>query len=187
MEPSDLMRFAVTGIERLGLQYLITGSMASIFYGEPRFTNDIDIVIDLPPNLIKQFCRLFPDPEYYVNEEAVREAVAQHTQFNVIHPSSGLKIDFMIPEPNPYNRNRFVRSQRVEAGEDYKASFASPEDVIIKKMEFYREAGSEKHLRDILGIMSISGERLEFDYISEWAGRLNLQAVWNEVQKRGNL
>ena len=84
MEHSELLRYVVGVIERLSLDYMVTGSVATIFFGEPRFTNDIDIVVDLGPDRIAEFCQAFPAPDFYLSEEAVREAVQQQAQFNII-------------------------------------------------------------------------------------------------------
>ncbi len=184
MEHSELLRYVVAAIERLGLSYMVTGSVATIFFGEPRFTNDIDIVIDLGTEQIAEFCRAFPAPDFYLSEEAVRVAVQQQAQFNIIHPSSGLKIDVIIPQDTPFNRCRFARAERFRPAEDYEASFASAEDVIIKKMEYYREGGSEKHLRDISGVLKISGSKVDRDYITDWAVKLGLESIWKAISDR---
>lgn len=109
MEQSELLRDFTRVLEHLGLRYFITGSVATIFFGEPRFTNDIDIVADLPPSRITEFCQAFPGDDFYVSEEAVRRAVARKGQFNVIHPASGLKVDVMVPSEDAFNRSRFAR------------------------------------------------------------------------------
>ncbi len=184
MEQSELLRYVVAVIERLGVPYLVTGSVATIFFGEPRFTNDIDIVVSLPTARIGKFCRAFPSPEFYLDEQDVREAVEHRSQFNILHAGSGLKVDIMLPEDSPFNRSRFARAVRVKPAADYEASFASVEDVIIKKMEYYREGGSEKHLRDITGVLRISGDRVDYDYIAHWASRLGLEAIWQAVKDR---
>jgi len=137
MEPSELLHFLVGVLERLQLQYFVTGSTVTIFYGEPRFTNDIDVVVALPESIVTTFCRQFPEEDFYVDEHAVRDAIRHRSQFNIIHPRSGLKIDVMIPQTNDFNRSRFERVRRVSAGGDWDALFASPEDAIIKKMEEY--------------------------------------------------
>lgn len=183
MEQDDLLRYAVGVLDRLGLRYLVTGSMATIYFGEPRFTNDIDIVVDLPMERVKVFCESFPEVEFYLSEEAVRTAIRQYAQFNIIHPASGLKVDVMIPADTPFNRSRFARHIRVKPAEDYEASFASIEDVILKKMEYYREGGSEKHLRDIAGVLKISGDELDCDYINGWVSRLALEDIWRAVRQ----
>ena len=184
MEQSDLLRFVVSVLERLGLRYFVTGSTVTIFYGEPRFTNDIDVVVDLPVDAVAEFCRQFPDDEFYVSAEAARDAVARHSMFNIIHPHSGLKVDVIIPVPSEFNQSRFARARRVRAGEDWDASFSSPEDAILKKMEFHRDGGSDKHLRDIAGVLRTSGNEVDTAYIDRWAITLGLTGVWRAILER---
>ena len=184
MEQSELLRFVTAALERLGLRYFVTGSTATIFFGEPRFTNDIDIVVDLPVGRIPEFCAAFPGPEFYLSEETVQRAVSRRGQFNVIHPASGLKVDIMVPAESPFNRSRFARVTSVKPAPDFSAIFSSPEDVILKKMEAYREGGSEKHLRDIAGVLKISGGALERTYIAEWADLLGVGEIWEEILRR---
>lgn len=181
MDPSELLRHVAGVLERLGFRYLVTGSTATIFFGEPRFTNDIDIVLDLPPARISELCAAFPAEDFYLSEESVRRAVARGGQFNLIHPRSGLKIDFIVATDTPFNRSRFARSRRLTPGPDFQATFASPEDVILKKMEYYREGHSDKHLRDIAGVFRISGDQIDRVYLEEWIARLGLGEIWQEV------
>jgi hypothetical protein len=184
MEQSELLRHVTTTLDRLGCPYLVTGSVATIFYGEPRLTNDIDVVVALPLERVAEFCRAFPSPGYYLAEEDVRSAVTEHGQFNIIHPASGLKVDVLIPADTPFNQSRFARVRRVKPSPDYDASFASAEDVIIKKMEYYREGGSEKHLRDITGVLRISGDNVDRAYIADWARQLGLERIWQAILDR---
>jgi len=171
-------------LERLALPYLITGSLATVFYGEPRFTNDIDILVDLPAARIAELCGAFPSPEFYVSPEAAQRAVAQSSQFNVIHPASGLKLDLIIPADTPFNRSRLARARTVHPAPDYVASFASPEDVILIKLDFYRQGGSDKHLRDIAGVLKVSGDQLDRRYLDSWAQRLGLEEIWQALIER---
>ena len=90
MEQSELLRIIVEAMRQLGARYLVTGSQASIYFGEPRFTNDIDIVADLRVEHVEPLCRLFPEPDFYVSPEAVRDAITHCTPFNIIHPQSGI-------------------------------------------------------------------------------------------------
>ena len=182
MEQSDLLRYVTTTLERLGLRYFVTGSVATIFFGEPRFTNDIDIVADLPLDRIRDLCAAFPAEEFYLDEEAVRRAVTKQRQFNILLPASGLKVDVMVPTDDAFNRSRFARVRRLKPAADYDAAFASPEDVILKKLEYYREGGSEKHLRDIGGILRISGDQIDFAYIDDWSARRGLSEIWEKVR-----
>ncbi len=184
MEHAELLRKVVEVLEGMRVAYLVTGSTATIYYGEPRFTNDIDVVIRLPAARVNEFCRAFASDEFYLDEESVRTAVASSGQFNLIHATGGLKVDFIAAGASAFDQSRFRRGVRVQAGPEYEATFASPEDVIIKKLEYYVAGGSEKHLRDIAGVLKISGERVDRTYISEWAARLGLVEVWEAVLGR---
>lgn len=184
MEQSELLKHLVKAFEALGIRYFLTGSIASIFYGEPRFTNDIDVVAEIKEEHIGGLLNLFPPGEFYADEEAMREAIAWNRQFNIIHPGSGLKIDVIVCGKEPFNEGRFNRAGRLPAAEDLLANFASPEDVIIMKLRYYKEGGSEKHLRDIAGMVKISGGIIDREYIVKWAGEFGLNAIWNAVLER---
>lgn len=181
MEQGELLRTVTEILERLGIPYLVTGSMATIYYGEPRFTVDIDIVVDLAAERVPDLCGSFPPDEFYVSEEAARRAVLNRSQFNILHPGSGLKIDLMVSDRSDFDRSRFDRSRRLRTAEEYEATFASPEDVILKKLEYYREGKSEKHLKDIAGVLKISGDELDHAYIETWANRLGVREIWDRV------
>jgi len=181
MEQDELLRRIVETLESLDLPYLITGSIATILYGEPRFTNDIDVVVQLPAERINALVEAFPGDEFYLDPERIRKAVAAKSQFNILHPASGLKIDFIIPAMDAFDRSRFSRASRVHPADDYEATFASPEDVIVKKMQFYSAGGSDRHLRDIAGVLRISSAEIDRDYVTEWADRLGLREIWDRV------
>lgn len=184
MAPSDLLgRFAAV-LERLGVRYLVTGSTASTAYGEARFTNDIDVVVELPMEKVDAFCAEFPEEEYYCFRDAVVQAVRERFWFNIIHYESGLKIDVIVPDEGDFNRSRLARGLRVAVGGGLEATFASPEDVIIKKLEYYREGGSDKHLRDIAGVLKMMPERVDRAYITNWAERLGLAEIWWKLLKQ---
>ncbi len=129
---------------------MITGSQASAYYGEPRFTRDIHIVANIKPKQVEGFVSYFPPNEF----------------------------------STPFSQTEFARRNRCEVFPDQDAYFASPEDVIIKKMEYYKEGGSEKHLRDITGILKVSGESVDRGYITDWAKRLDLSEIWNAILER---
>lgn len=184
MEQHELLRYIVRRLESAGIKYLITGSMASMVYGEPRFTNDVDIVIEVHEEDIARLRECFPEDEFYFSEDAAAKALRNEGQFNVIHPSTGFKIDFVIRKNEPFDDSRFSRIKRLKATEDTVASFASPEDVIIKKMQYYKTGGSEKHLRDITGILKVSKEMIDYGYIEKWAKKLELSDVWQAILRR---
>ncbi len=184
MEPSELLERLVIVAERLRIPYLTVGSMATISFGDPRLTNDVDVVIDLRQNQIEQFCASFPAPEFYLSKSAVESAVIRKRQFNIIHPSSGLKIDCILPTGTAFDVSQLKRGVRQTILENRTAIFSSPEDVIIKKMEYFREGGSEKHLRDITGVLKLQGDKIDRAYILSWAERLELTPIWEMIETR---
>lgn len=183
MGPGDLLRHTVGVLERLEIPYFITGSTASIAYGEPRFTNDLDIVIDLSMEKVPAFCAGFPSSEFYLSDQAVQESVKARHQFNVLNPGSGWKIDFILLTDSEFDRGRIQRTRKRPTVSDVAATFASPEDVIIKKMLYYREGGSEKHLRDIAGVVRIQGDKLDIGYIESWTTRFGLSDIWQLIRE----
>jgi hypothetical protein len=183
MELFELLQKIIEVFENLSIPYLVTGSVASMAYGEPRLTNDIDIVANINLSHIPALLASFPAEEYYIDGEMIKDAILRIGQFNIIHPSSGLKVDVIIKQDIPFDQSRFKRVRKIYPG-PYPADFASPEDVIIKKMEYYKMGGSDKHLRDITGIFKISGESLDREYISQWATKLDLDEIWDMIKNQ---
>ena len=184
MEPYDLLILLAKTLDVLQIDYRVTGSMASIAYGEPRYTNDIDVVVDLRLEQVEAFLAEFPVPRFYVSQDAARDAVKDHRMFNVIHPASGLKMDIIVPAETEFERSRRKRERFVQVGDGLEFRFASPEDVIVKKLEFYNEGGSEKHLGHIAGVLQIQGDKIDRGYIAEWAKRLGVAEIWELVRQR---
>lgn len=184
MTQTELLELVAEVLSQLGIGYVVTGSVAATFYGEPRFTNDIDVVIDLPAGLVHQLCASFPAEAFYLSEESVLDAVVRRRQFNLIHPASGLKVDFIVARNDRFDRSRFSRSQRVELPSRQQAQFAALEDVILKKLQYFHLGGSEKHLRDIAGMLRVSGHLIDFKYLRRWAEELGLTEVLEELLGR---
>ena len=101
--------------------------------------------------------------------------------FNIIQPRSGLKVDVIVPASSDFNRSRFERARRVHVGENWDASFSSPEDAIVKKMDFHRQGGSDKHLRDIASVLKGSRDEIDVAYIERWAETLGLTDIWRAI------
>lgn len=183
MKVFDLLKKVSSCFNRLNIPYFVTGSVASIAYGETRFTNDIDFVTDIKPEHIQGLLECFPEEEYYISEESIKNAIRHRFQFNIIHPASGLKVDVVIRDRGEFDKSRFSRVCNFKM-DDVGVNFASPEDVILKKMEFYKAGGSEKHLRDITGVIEISRELIDFKYIEFWVSKLFLEEIWNAINLR---
>ena len=184
MTQGDLLRYVAEALEALGIEYMIGGSQASTYYGEPRFTQDIDIVARLDAARVAALLERFPPPAFYASEEAAHEAVETRGQFNVIHPESGLKIDIFVAKDTPYDRLSLQRRHQLPLVPGRSAYFARAEDVILYKMLYYREGGSEVHVRDILGMLKVSGGEIDPRYVAEWAPRLGLAEIWAAILTR---
>ena len=184
LEQADLVKKIVAVFEELDIPYMIVGSFVSGVYGEPRFTQDIDVVALPKYGDVQRICAEFPAEDFYVSPEAVARAIQTNTQFNIIHPNSGNKIDVMLPPDSLWGDTQLRRRQRVWLLPDCQGYAARPEDVILSKMIYYREGGSEKHLRDITGILKVSGDEVDRDYLNQWADKLNVSDIWQAILKR---
>ena len=168
----------VTGIfERLGVPYLIGGSLASILYGMVRTTQDADIVAEMRSDHLKPFISALHG-EFYVDDEMIAEAIKRHSSFNIIHRETMFKVDVFIPRPHPFLQSQLARAQRqvFTFETDVSAKFATPEDTVLAKLEWYRLGNevSDRQWRDILGVLKTRAGELELDYLRKWAGELNV-------------
>ncbi len=184
MEQYELLLFVVDCFEKLKIPYFVTGAIASIAYGEPRLTNDIDIVVDMHLTHIDAFKSFFPENEFYLDVGSMMKAINHRSQFNIIHPQSGLKVDVIITKKDDFDQSRFARIKKLGVSESKSADFASPEDVIIKKLVYFKEGRSEKHLRDIASMLKISSELIDRAYISFWSKKLSISEIWEDLQKK---
>ena len=158
--------YVVRVLESVNIPYMVVGGFAAIFYGEPRLTLDVDIVVDMRLSQVRAFVAAFPIPDYYARDQAIRDALQRRYPFNVIQPTTGAKVD-LIPLPRePYMRAAFERRQRMEfdaAG--HSAMFIIPEDIVVAKLVAFRETGSDKHIRDARGVLVAQWGQLDLDII----------------------
>lgn len=184
MVPGDLLRLVAGHCERLGLEYYVTGSMASTLYGRYRTTEDVDVVVELPSWKVRDFCAAFPAPEFYIDADLALECSRSGAMFNIVHVPSALKADIMPFKDTPFDNSRLSRRRRIQIDATTAAWFAAPEDVILKKLEFFREGGSDKHLSDIASMLQFSGHQIDRAYIEHWALRIGVTTQWEFVLRR---
>ena len=183
MPEPDLIELFVRPLEHSQFRYLVSGSVASMLYGEPRVTHDIDFVVFLRSADIERLPQIYPSPEFYVPPlEVIAAEAARETkgQFNVIHPDSGLKADFHTANRDELHGWAF-RNVRQYNLEGLTVRLAPPEYVIVRKLEYFREGGSEKHLRDIRAMLNVSGDQIDRAALTEWISRRGLQAEWKRA------
>ena len=184
-ELPELLPLFVQPLNRLGIEYMLTGSAASMAYGEPRLTLDVDFVVELPRERIDDLAGAFPSETFYcppvevIGVETQRET---RGHFNVIHMATGFKADFYPVGCDALHAWGMARRRKVEMG-GQTVMLAPPEYVILRKLEYYREGGSEKHLRDIEGMLRVSESLVDKEVVRTWAGRLGLTDEWERVRR----
>ena len=185
MPEPDLIELFVGPLQSAGIRYIISGSVAAMLYGEPRVTHDIDLVVFLRTDDIANLPQLFPQPEFYVPPpEVIAAEIARqkHGCFNVVHADSSLKADFFTASRDEFHAWAFRHMKKYSA-RGLEITLAPPEYVIVRKLEYFREGGSDKHLRDIRGILNVSGEQLDRAALNEWIARCGVQAEWLRASK----
>ena len=145
------------------------------------------MVADISASAVPALLNAYPDSEFYVSESAILDAISRRFQFNIIHPTSGLKVDVMIPKDNEYNKIRMQRKVRLNIDAQKMAWFSSAEDVILMKLVFFQLGGSDKHLRDIAGVFLVQKDKIDQDYLNQWSEKLGvadeLQLVRDRLQE----
>lgn len=170
-----------TALESHHVPYMLTGSLASSTYGIPRATNDVDIVIDPTREQLLAIVQLFQRVGLTVHMESALSALRNRTQFNVIDFPRGLKVDLIFRKDRDFSVAEFARKETHEV-QGLRLTFASPEDVVIAKLEWAKAGESERQLEDIAGILAMQHDTLDFDYVDKWVEILDLHAQWKAAR-----
>jgi hypothetical protein len=177
---ATLLAAAIAQLERAGVPYMITGSVACSYHGEPRATRDLDIVIDPDPAGIDRLVGELAAAGLYVDPDEAIRALDDRIRFNAIDATTGWKIDYMIRKERSFSREEFGRRASANLL-GTPARIASPEDTIVAKLEWAVASGSDRQLRDDAAMLDIGGESLDLAYIDRWIGRLGLHAAWSRA------
>lgn len=162
------------------INYMMTGSMAMAVYATPRMTRDIDVVIESRPEHVDTIVRLF-ETDCYVSRDAVRQAIETQGMFNVIHNEWIIKADFIVCKDSPYRLVEFGRRREIDV-QGTPVAVVAPEDLILSKLDWARESGSELQRRDVQNIIAAVGD-LDWDYLEQWAGQLQLGETLEQVRR----
>ncbi len=176
---NDQIRFLKMIAQRLDsaqIPYMLTGSVAMSCYVEPRMTRDVDLVVECNAESAASIVQLFKN-DCYISTEAVQEAIACQGMFNIIHLQSIMKADFIVRKESEFRRLEFERKKRFNI-DGFLFSIVTPEDLFLSKLQWWKESESSLQQSD-LSLLKAHAEIMDWDYISEWAARLNLKS-WLE-------
>lgn len=166
----DILRDVSEKLTGAGISFMLTGSVALSYYAMPRMTRDIDIVVALDPGDVQKILKLF-GAEYYVAEEAVSDAIRRESMFNIIHFESVIKVDFILLKKTAFAVSAFARKTNLES-DDFQTSVISREDLILSKLDWARDSGSEMQFRDVSNLLSAD---CDFEYLRKWADTLSVR------------
>jgi len=176
-EPVEVTLMVTGVLEKLGVPYLIGGSLASTLYGMVRTTQDSDIITEMHAEHIQPFIAALQN-EFFIDEEIIAESIERNSSFNIIHRETMFKVDIFTPRPRPFQQSQLDRAQKqtFRFETEMSANFASAEDTILSKLEWYRLGGevSERQWRDILGVLKTRAGELDIDYLRRWATELKV-------------
>jgi hypothetical protein len=180
------LKLILDALDAAGVEYLIGGAIAEWAWGEPRATQDIDIVINLPVKAVGRFSRELEKRNMLVSAEIILDAIREDRAdipINAIHMYSGLKADlYPVRSGDDLRLSAFQRRQNVDYGPPIGRVYVhSPEDLILYKLMYFGISQQPKHSRDIAAILRAKKDQIDFGYIEEWATRLGLNSLWKEL------
>ena len=177
----EIVGRVIDALVDLGAPYMIAGSFASNVHGVPRMTNDANVVVDLDELAAARLVRLL-QAEFYVSADAAQEAVRQRRMFHAIHLQTGFKVDLVVKKRRAFSDEELRRRQPAAlAGR--RADFATAEDTILAKLEWAQLGESERQYGDVLGLILVQGERLDWSYLERWAAELGVQPLLERARR----
>lgn len=180
-DPRHLLVDVAKILQKIKIPYIVTGGMAVLIWGRPRFTADIDIVVELTSQDINSLSAalLALGKANYLDKDMMKDAISHGGEFNFIHGDTGIKVDFWVIKNQPFELSKIKR--RVAKNIlGQKVYFTSPEDLILSKLQWYKLSGSDRHIEDVKSIFKISGKKLDKKYLNYWIGKLKLRKIIKE-------
>jgi hypothetical protein len=186
MSAPEVMQRITAALDRAGIAYMLSGSFSSAYYGAPRSTQDIDLVIAATPAQLRAFVQSLSSDRYYADLDAALEAHRRQSLFNVIDLATGWKIDLIIRKSRAFSQEEFNRRQLVNLL-DTPLFVASAEDVIIAKLEWSKLAQSQRQVEDVAAILRVRSELLDQSYLEKWIIELGITKEWNAARRAAGL
>ena len=175
-EQNDVLDDITKRLDKIGIEYMLVGSMALAHYAVPRATVDIDIVVNILPENIDEFIAEF-ESDYYIPLDSAKNAVRQKRMLNLLHNQTILKIDCVILKEDEFDKNAFSRRRKVDYAGDFDVWIISREDLILSKSSWAKKTKSE---RQMLDVASIIRNGFDEDYVENWAKKLGVENILQE-------
>ena len=188
-EPIAVTLELAAGLEELGLEYVVGGSVASSLHGIPRATQDIDIVVVLWGRDVDRFVARF-ESTFYVDRDMVVDAILRRASFNIIHLATMYKVDVFIADRSDLVREELSRRLAIELGEPPRQVWVcSAEDIVLQKLDWYEQGNriSDRQWIDVIGVMKVQGERLDLAYLRRWADSKRLRDLLEKALREAGL
>lgn len=188
-EPIAVTLELVSGLEELGLDYVVGGSVASSLHGIPRATQDIDIVVVLWGKDVDGFAKRF-ESSFYVDRDMVMDAIKRRASFNIIHLATMYKVDVFVADRSDLVREELSRRLAVELGEPPRTVWVcSAEDIVLQKLDWYEQGNriSDRQWLDVQGVLKVQGARLDLSYLRRWADAKGLSDLLKKALQEAGL
>ncbi|MSR56971.1 MAG: hypothetical protein EXS05_04790 [Planctomycetaceae bacterium] len=169
----ELLIDVLDRLNQAGVSYMLTGSMASNYWGTPRTTHDLDFVLAMQPAQVEAIVAAF-EKGFFIQSQSVRQVFRPPNQFNVIDEQSALKADFWLLRDNEFEQTAFERRLPVTLF-GVPASIATAEDIILHKLHWHRITPSERQLTDAAGVVDVQAGRLDTAYLKTWGAALHVE------------
>ena len=180
MSLAAFLKCIVEALRAADVPFMLTGSLAGAFYGQPRATQDVDVVVELDSHKLDRLIADLSSAGFYVSREAALEALTHRGQFNAIDRQSGWKVDLIIRKARAFSLSEFERRRPAELL-GVELALTSVEDLIIAKLEWSELGDSDLQRRDVLDIIATSSSTLDITYLEYWVNELGLQQAWRRV------
>ena len=188
-QQSEVIKLFADIMDELKIEYAIGGSIASSIYGTPRFTQDADITVQLSSSVAEQLYEKIKD-RFYISKEAMYQAIRSQSSFNVIHFETAFKLD-IFPADSDFKKLILSRSKKNKIEESVNKSFSlvSPEDIILLKLDWYKQSDcvSDRQWSDIIGVLSVQKKSLDYKHLKTWSANLGLNDFLQKAISESNI
>ena len=183
----EVIALVTNALDRQGVVYAVTGSVASGIYGEPVTSIDVDIAVRMTPDQAAEVAQRLR-PRFYADADMLRQAARDCSLANLIDQQTTLKVDISVLENTPYHEEVLKRRTRISyPGSDTSFWVVSKEDIILMKLLWRRDSRSRKQWENALGVVQVQGHRLDWPYLRCWAQRLGVEEDLDQLAREAGI